>query len=111
MRHSEEMSYEMYLADYTATDTELGRPLLTWDELSEEEQFTYLRHVNAAFKYLFTNGRISSYLSAENLEKHKQEYKAYLEGKHAKVASGNPFCNEVIRDTQGNEIARAKGGL
>lgn len=23
----------------------------------------------------------------------------------------NPFCNVVIRDAQGNEIARAKGGL
>lgn len=23
----------------------------------------------------------------------------------------NPFCNEVIRDAQGNEIARAKGAL
>src|SRR3977135_3115948 len=98
MRHSEEMGYEMYLADYTATDTELGRPLLTWDELSEEEQFTYLRHVNAAFKYLFEHGRISSYLSKEKLEALEWKYKAYLEGKQAKVASGNPFCNAIIRD-------------
>ncbi|OLD63749.1 MAG: hypothetical protein AUF65_01190 [Chloroflexi bacterium 13_1_20CM_50_12] len=84
MRHSEEMGYEMYLSDYNATHPSLGRPLETWDELHEEEQEMYLRHVNAAFKYLFTHGRISSYLSAENLEKHKQEYKAYLEGKRAK---------------------------
>jgi hypothetical protein len=26
-------------------------------------------------------------------------------GKH------NPFCNEIIRDAEGNEIARAKGAL
>lgn len=87
MRHSEEMGYEMYLAD--CKDSLVGTPgssvqPRTWDELHEEEQEMYLRHVNAAFKYLFTNGRISSYLSAENLEKHKREYKAYLEGKQAR---------------------------
>lgn len=81
VRSSEEMAYRMYLADYEATPVELGRPLETWDELTYEEQQTYLRHVQAAFKYLFDHGRISSYLSTARLEKLRLEYRAYLADK------------------------------
>jgi hypothetical protein len=84
VRSSEEMAYRMYLADYEATSVELGRPPETWEELTEEEQTTYLRHVEAAFKYLFENGRISSYLSAARLEKLRLEYRDYL-GKKSEV--------------------------
>ncbi len=82
MRSSEEMGYAMYLADYNVTDTQLGRPLLSWDELEHGEQQTYLRHVKAAFEYLFEHGRISAYLSYNRLETLKAEYRAYLASKN-----------------------------
>lgn len=78
MRSSEEIAYAMYLADYEATDPQLGRPLLSWEELTYSEQQMYLRHVNAAFEYLFEHGRISSYVNAKQLEKFGTEYRAYL---------------------------------
>lgn len=91
MRSSEDMAYAMYLADHKAlhhaqhpsVSMQFEHPL-TWDELTEEEQNTYLRHVNAMFEHLFEHGRISSYLSGKNLEELRQEYMAYLEREMSK---------------------------
>ena len=71
----------MYLADYEATNVEFGRPLQTWDDLTAMEQSTYLRHVEASFKYLFEHGRISGWVSHKSLEEYSTEYKAYLAAK------------------------------
>lgn len=78
LRHSEHMAYRMYVADYEATNTELDGPLLTWDELTEEEQTAYLRHVETAFIYLFEHGRISGWISHETLEKLSAEYGTHI---------------------------------
>jgi hypothetical protein len=82
MRHSEEMAYELYLSDCKLS--QIGTPgssvqPRTWDELDyDEEQLRYLGYVNAAFEYLFEHGRISSYVSIDDLRKFREEYKAYL---------------------------------
>ena len=88
MRSSEEMAYAAYLADYNALPHERSpehglrfeRPG-SWDELTEEEQATYLRHVNAILEHLFEHGRISAYVNSERLEAFSREYKTYLEQK------------------------------
>lgn len=86
MRSSEHMAYAMYLADWKATRVSTPDPEqpLEWDNLSEEDQTTYLRHVNALFEHLFEHGRISSYLSHEMLDTLKAEHQTYLAEKETR---------------------------
>lgn len=79
MRGSELLAYAIYLADYHASDPREGRPLLTWDELTYQEQEMYKLHGEAALKHLFEHGRIASLLSAKRLEALRVEYRTYLE--------------------------------
>jgi hypothetical protein len=64
MRNSELMAYTMYLADWSTTRVSPPDPEtpLAWNELTEEQQGTYLRHAEAALLHLFEHGRIIGYI-------------------------------------------------
>jgi hypothetical protein len=46
------LAYAFYMADFAATDSQLGRPRLVWNELEEHERAMYMRYAKAAMRFL-----------------------------------------------------------
>jgi hypothetical protein len=96
MRDSELHAYALYLADYADTHPSLGRPLQTWEELTEGEQLRYKMYSQASLKWLFEHGRIVKFIhTKEKFEALRAQYREYL-------ASSNKSSQDDISSTELN---------
>ena len=77
------MGYAIYMADWKAIRVEPPNGTwpsepAQWEDLTEEEQATYIRHAEAVLAHLLEHGRIISYVTAEMYRDMEDQYVAYV---------------------------------